>query len=86
MYPGRDIQGQEKHYQTWPAKELLSGIAKKIFTMGAPTKLTRVFPEAAHKLTMCPGLFWCLFSWWIIQTVAFWFILFSLNVNTIMRN
>lgn len=27
--------------------------------MGIPTKLTRVFPEAVHKLAMCPGLFCC---------------------------
>lgn len=30
--------------------------SKKIFTMGVPTKLTRVFPEAVDKLAMCPGL------------------------------
>lgn len=43
----------------FPAKELLSRIAKKIFTMRVPTKLTRVFPEDINKLMMCPGLFWC---------------------------
>lgn len=40
------------------AKELLFRIAK-IFMMGIPTKLSRVFPEAVHKLAMCPGLFCC---------------------------
>lgn len=27
--------------------------------MAVPTKLTRVSPEAVHKITTCPGLFWC---------------------------
>lgn len=47
-----------------PAKELLSGASKKIFTMGVPTKLTRAFCEALDKLAMCPGLLWC----WLDET------------------
>lgn len=55
----------------FPAEELLSRIAKKICTMRVPTKLTRVFPEAIHKLLICPGLFWC----WLYGTGSDWWLL-----------